>query len=115
MNRIDEIIIFNPLTEDQIEEIVGLMAAEVKSRLAERDITFELSSAARQMLAKEGFDPTFGARPLRRAIQRYLENPMSKAILAGEFQEGDHVLVDAVGGTLTFSKAAARVEAAVAG
>ena len=114
LNRIDEIIIFNPLTQDQIEEIVGLMAAEVKSRLAERDITIELSAAARQMLAKEGFDPSFGARPLRRAIQRYLENPMSKAVLAGEFREGDHILVDADKGVLTFTKATAGVVAGVA-
>ena len=114
LNRIDEIIIFNPLTQDQIDEIVGLMAAEVKSRLAERDITLELSAAARQILAKEGFDPSFGARPLRRAIQRYLENPMSKAVLAGEFREGDHILVDADNGVLTFTKATAGVVAGVA-
>ena len=105
LNRIDEIIIFNSLTEEQIEQIVGLMAAEVQKRLADRDITFELTPEARQWFAKEGFDPTFGARPLRRAIQRHLENPLSKAILTGEFQPGDHVLVDSGPQGPTFSKA----------
>ena len=105
LNRIDEIIVFNPLTQEQIEQIVGLMAEEVQERLADRDITFELTLEARQWLAKEGFDPTFGARPLRRAIQRHLENPMSKAILAAEFQPGDHILVAGGPGGLSFSKA----------
>ena len=113
LNRIDEVIIFNPLTQEQIEKIVGLMAAEVQERLTERNITFELSIEARQWLAKEGFDPNFGARPLRRSIQRYLENPLSKAILAGEFQSGDHVLVDSGAEGLTFGKAT--VPAAVSG
>ena len=105
LNRIDEIIVFNPLTQEQIEQIVGLMAEEVQERLADRDITFELTLEARHWLAKEGFDPTFGARPLRRAIQRHLENPMSKAILAAEFQPGDHILVAGGPGGLSFSKA----------
>ena len=113
LNRIDEIIIFDPLTQDQIEQIVGLMAEEVQKRLLDRDITFELTQEARKWFAKEGFDPTFGARPLRRAIQRHLENPLSKAILAGEFQPGDHVLVDTGAEKLTFSKALAASGAAV--
>ena len=104
LNRIDEIIIFDPLTQEQIESVVGLMAAEVQERLADREITFELTLEARKWLAKEGFDPTFGARPLRRAIQRYLENPISKAILAGEFQPGDHVMVDAGEHGLSFTR-----------
>ena len=94
LNRIDEIVIFDPLTQEQIETIVGLMMDEVGKRLGERGVTAELTSEARAWLAKEGFDPTFGARPLRRAIQRYVENPLSKEILAGEFKEGDHVVVD---------------------
>ena len=104
LNRIDEIVIFNALTQEQIGQIVGLMAAEVEKRLVDRSITFELSAGARDWLAKEGYDPTFGARPLRRAVQRHLENPLSKAILAGEFREGDHVLVDSGVQGLTFSK-----------
>ena len=109
LNRIDEIIIFDPLTQDQIESIVGLMAAEVQKRLADREITFELTPDARQWLSKEGFDPTFGARPLRRAVQRYLETPVSKAILAGEFQPGDHILVDSGPEGLTFRNRGSKV------
>ena len=102
LNRIDEIIIFHPLSQEQI---VGLMAAEVQKRLEDRNITFELTPEARKWLAGEGFDPTFGARPLRRAIQRHLENPMSKAILAGELKPGDYILVESGDKGLTFNKA----------
>ena len=109
LNRIDEIIIFNPLTQDQIESIVGLMAAEVQKRLTDREITFELTPDARQWLAKEGFDPTFGARPLRRTVQRHLETPVSKGILAGEFQSGDHILIDSGSGGLTFTNQGSKV------
>ena len=105
LNRIDEIIIFHPLSQEQIEQIVGLMAAEVQKRLEDRNITFELTPEARNWLAGEGFDPTFGARPLRRAIQRHLENPMSKAILAGELKPGDHILVESGDKGLTFNNA----------
>ena len=109
LNRIDEIVIFDPLTQEEIEEIVGLMIREVSERLAERGVTAELAPAARTWLTKEGFDPVFGARPLRRAIQRYVESPLSKAILAGEFPEGSHVIVDAGEEGLTFRKAEAAV------
>ena len=116
LNRIDEIIIFDTLTQEQIERVVDLMAAEVRSRLEERDITFELTDGARQWLAKEGFDPSFGARPLRRAIQRHLETPLSKAILAGDFREGDRILVDQGTDGLSFSKGGLSAEvASVAG
>ena len=111
LNRIDEIIVFDPLTQDQIERIVGLMAAEVQGRLSEREITFELTPEARKWLAQDGFDPTFGARPLRRAIQRHIENPLSKSVLTGEFQPGDHVLVGCNDQGLTFSKAAVASQA----
>jgi ATP-dependent Clp protease ATP-binding subunit ClpC len=105
LNRIDEVIVFSPLTQGQIERIVGLMTAEVEKRIADRGITFELTREARHWLAREGFDPTFGARPLRRAVQRHLETPLSRAVLAGEFQAGDHVLVDSGPQGLTFGKA----------
>ena len=108
LNRIDEIIIFDPLTEEQIVEIVGLMATQVQTLLEDRDITFELTTKARKWLAKEGFDPTFGARPLRRAVQKHVENPLSKAILAGEFKAGDHVVVNAGTKGLTFTKGGAK-------
>jgi ATP-dependent Clp protease ATP-binding subunit ClpC len=106
LNRIDEIIIFRPLTREQIIQIVGLMVKEVQERLQERSITFELTPAASEWLAREGFDPVFGARPLRRAIQRHLENPLSKGILAGDFREGDHVIVDSSDSGLALTKAA---------
>ena len=115
LNRIDEIIIFDPLTSEQIEQIVGLMAAEVQTRLEDRNITFELMSEAQLWLAKEGFDPTYGARPLRRAVQRHLENPLSRAILTGEFKPGDHVLVGSGPEGLTFSKAPVESAAAPIG
>ena len=104
LNRIDEIIIFHPLTQDQIIQVVELMVNDVRHRLDERSITFELTSAASHWLAEEGFDPVFGARPLRRAVQRHLENALSKGILGGEYQEGAHVVVDAGDSGLTLSK-----------
>jgi ATP-dependent Clp protease ATP-binding subunit ClpC len=94
LNRIDEIIIFHTLTLEHMEEIVDLQMMEIRERLEERGITVELTEAARKWLAKEGYDPAFGARPLRRTLQRYVESPLSKRILRGEFVTGDHVLAD---------------------
>ena len=104
LNRIDEILVFHPLTQDQIIRIVGLMVKEVQRRLKDQEITFELTPEASRWLAKEGFDPVFGARPLRRAVQRHLENTLSKRILGGEAQPGDHILVDADGSGLVWTK-----------
>lgn len=104
LNRLDEIIVFNPLTEENIKKIVGLMIKDLGKRLADRKIDIELTDGAKSWLVKEGFDPVYGARPLRRAIQRYVENPLSSRILAGEFTEGDKVSVDIEGEKLTFSK-----------
>jgi len=95
LNRIDETIVFHSLTQDQIVRVVDLMVKAVQDRLQDRNITFEHTPAAGLWLAKEGFDPVYGARPLRRAVQRHLENNLSKKLLAGELQEGDHVVVDA--------------------
>jgi ATP-dependent Clp protease ATP-binding subunit ClpC len=95
LNRIDETIIFHPLTREQIVRVVGMMIKDVQSRIIERGITFELSPEASDWLAQEGFDPVYGARPLRRAIQRFVENPLSRGILSGAFREGDHIKVDA--------------------
>ena len=94
LNRIDDTIVFRPLTQDQIVQIVGLMVRDVQNRISERDITFELTADAEYWLAREGFDPVYGARPLRRAIQRQLENPLARLVLSGEVQTGSHVLVD---------------------
>jgi ATP-dependent Clp protease ATP-binding subunit ClpC len=94
LNRIDETIIFEPLTEDDLKQVVELLTNDVRQRLAERGVGLELTDAAKEALVKEGFDPVFGARPLRRTVQRRVENPLSKRILAGEFVEGDTVVVD---------------------
>jgi len=107
LNRIDETIIFHPLTQEQIIRVVGLMIKDVQGRLEERGITFELTADANLWLGREGYDPVYGARPLRRAVTRFLENPMSKGILSGEFLSGDHVLVDAAVEGLTLTKVAA--------
>ena len=110
LNRIDEIVIFEPLTQEQIKQIVDLLIAEVQNRLDERDITIEASESAREWLSREGFDPVYGARPLRRAVQRFVENPLSVRILSGEFGGGDVIRIDTSPEGLAF----ARVEAALA-
>jgi ATP-dependent Clp protease ATP-binding subunit ClpC len=112
LNRIDEVIVFEPLTETELRQIVDLMVEDVRERLAERQIQLELTDAARAVLAKEGYDPNFGARPLRRVIQRQVENPLSKRVLAGDFAEGDTVEVDAGENGYTFSRKQSAVEAA---
>jgi ATP-dependent Clp protease ATP-binding subunit ClpC len=94
LNRIDEIITFSPLSIDQMGEIVDLQMKEVQERLGERGVLVELTDEARKWLADEGFDPAFGARPLRRALQKYVESPMSVSLLGGEFSEGDTIIVD---------------------
>ncbi len=106
LNRIDEIIMFSPLTTDQMLEIVDLQMKEVRTRLEEHGLQVELTAAAREWLAKEGFDPSFGARPLKRALQKYVESPLSIALLSGDFVSGDTVLVDLneEGTEITFKK-----------
>ncbi len=113
LNRIDEVVVFHPLSQEQIVSIVGLMVAEVQERLKERRISFSLTTAASEWLAKEGYDPTFGARPLRRSVQRLVENPLSKGILSGHYAEGDHVEVglDPVSDRLVFHKQGVAVAA----
>ena len=94
INRVDEVIIFHALTPEHIEKIVDLQMAEIAGRLAEKGVTLELADPARSFLANTGFDPAFGARPLRRTLQRLVESPLSKRLLKGELKEGDRVLVD---------------------
>jgi ATP-dependent Clp protease ATP-binding subunit ClpC len=94
LNRIDEIIMFSPLSIEEMEFIVDLQMNEVQERLSEHDINVELTAAARSWLAKEGYDPAFGARPLRRAIQKYVESPLSVELLSGKFKDGVIVQVD---------------------
>jgi len=94
LNRIDEIIMFSPLSIEEMERIVDLQMKEVQDRLSEYQIKVELTAAARNWLAKEGYDPAFGARPLRRAIQKYVESPLSVELLGGRYKDGVTVLVD---------------------
>ena len=111
LNRIDEIIVFDALSKDQIHEIVDLMIVEVEERLEEHRVTIELTGAAKDWLADEGYDSQYGARPLRRAIQRHIENPLSKLILAQEFSEGSHIIADAGDDGLMFNKTESPFEA----
>jgi len=94
LNRIDEIITFSPLTLEQMAHIVDLQMKDVQERMSERGLSIELTDAARNWLAKEGFDPAFGARPLTRALQKHVESPLSVNLLGGEFSEGDTIVVD---------------------
>ncbi len=94
LNRIDETIIFSPLTEDEVEQIVDIQMQDVVERMREQGLMIELSNAARAWLARQGFDPAFGARPLRRALQKYVESPLSVQMLRGDFEEGTLILVD---------------------
>jgi ATP-dependent Clp protease ATP-binding subunit ClpB len=104
LNRIDEIVEFHQLTREQLAEIVELQLARLRSRLADRGIALELTDAAKAALAEAGWDPTYGARPLKRAIQRLVENPLALRLLEGEFVDGDTVRVDADDGEITFEK-----------
>ena len=112
LNRIDEIVEFEPLTREQIGEIVELQLARLRGRIAERGLNLELTDAAKKHLAEAGWDPTYGARPLKRAIQRLIENPLALRLLEGDFEEGDTVRVDVRDGELTFEKAPAAEPAA---
>src|SRR5437870_1391992 len=112
LNRIDEVIEFKPLTKEQIGEIVELQLARLRDRLAERHIELELTEAAKDALAEAGWDPAYGARPLKRAIQRLVENPLALRLLGGEFADGDTIRVDAHGDELVFEKVGAAAAAA---
>ena len=105
LNRIDEIVIFDSLTGEQVNRIIGLLVAGVEERLAEREITIALTDAAKNWLAEKGYDPVYGARPLKRAVQRYVEDPLARAIIAGRHSRGDRITVDAAEDGLTFAKA----------
>jgi ATP-dependent Clp protease ATP-binding subunit ClpB len=108
LNRIDEVVEFTPLTREQLAEIVELQLERLRVRLADRRIDLELTDAAKEALAEAGWDPTYGARPLKRAIQRLVENPLALRLLEGEFADGDTVRVDSGAGELVFERAEAR-------
>jgi ATP-dependent Clp protease ATP-binding subunit ClpB len=109
LNRIDEVIEFAPLSKEQIAEIVELQLARLRDRLAERRIELELTDAAKETLAEAGWDPAYGARPLKRAIQRLVENPLALRLLEGDFADGDTIRVDAEDGEIRFEKVGAAV------
>jgi ATP-dependent Clp protease ATP-binding subunit ClpB len=113
LNRIDEIVEFKALSREQLTGIVDLQLARLRARLAERGLTIELTQAAKEAIAEAGWDPAYGARPLKRAIQRLLENPLARRLLEGDFGDGDTIDVDAQNGELVFTKAADREPAAV--
>ena len=103
LNRVDEVIVFRPLTREQLASIVDIQVARLVRRLAERKIGLELTEAARALLAERGRDPVYGARPLKRTIQRLVQDELATRLLRGEFTEGDTVVVDVSGGELTFT------------
>jgi ATP-dependent Clp protease ATP-binding subunit ClpB len=112
LNRIDEIVEFKPLTREQLGEIVELQLARLRSRLADRGLMLELTDAAKEVVAEAGWDPAYGARPLKRALQRLIENPLAVRLLEGDFTEGDTIRVDAQNGDLVFTRAEAAAAAA---
>ncbi len=115
LNRVDEIVLFKALTLEEIKKIVGLLAAEIQRRLGERQISFSLSNAAAEFIAREGFDPVYGARPLKRFIQKELETKLGRAIIAGEIMDGSKVTVDVKGSNLVFDTAGPETDRKAAG
>ncbi|HAJ93244.1 MAG TPA: type VI secretion system ATPase TssH, partial [Gammaproteobacteria bacterium] len=113
INRIDDVVVFHPLGREEIRAIAGLQIDILRARLLERDISLELTDAALDLIGEAGFDPVYGARPLKRAIQSQLENPLAQEILAGRYGPGSTVKVDAEGDDLVFA-AGAEASASVA-
>ena len=113
LNRVDDVIIFRPLSREDIEQIVDIQIKRVERLLADRKLTLEVTPAAKQLLVAEGYDPVYGARPLKRAIQRLLQNPLAVAVLEGQYAEGDRVRVDRAkeGNSLSFEKVRESVRA----
>jgi len=100
---VDEILIFNSLSEEMMKQITDIQLERLKERAAQKGLILQFTEAARDLLATEGYDPVFGARPLKRTIQRQVENPLATSILEGKFTEGSSILVDASGGRITFT------------
>ncbi len=114
LNRVDDIIVFKPLSQDQLGAIVDIQLARLQKRLEDRKITLVVTDAARKLLIERGWDPVYGARPLKRTIQRLMQDPLAMQLLQGKFSDGDVIEVDAKGGELTFAKARARAAETVA-
>jgi len=109
LNRVDDVIMFRPLSHEDIAKIVDLQMARVAKLMADRKLSLEVTPAAKQLLVAEGYDPVYGARPLKRAIQRLLQNPLALAVLEGRYAEGDRIRVDRAkdGAHLSFERIAA--------
>jgi ATP-dependent Clp protease ATP-binding subunit ClpB len=114
LNRVDEIVLFKPLTLHEIEQIVDLQFAGIRDRLAERRLTLDLTEPAKALIAREGYDPVYGARPLRRFIQREVETRIARALLGGDIRDGATVMVDADGDELAITWRNADADAAEA-
>ena len=106
LNRVDDIIVFRPLGEGEIARIVDLQVKRLQQLLADRKLTLEITDEAKQLIARDGYDPAFGARPLKRALQRLVQDPLALAVLEGRFVEGDRIRVGVSGGAIAFEKAA---------
>jgi ATP-dependent Clp protease ATP-binding subunit ClpB len=109
LNRIDEVVIFRSLGIEQISQIVTIQLRGLEQRLAERKMHLELTPAAQELLAREGYDPVYGARPLKRTIQKEIVQPLAMSLLRGDFRDGDTVVLDTHDGQLDFRRAAAAV------
>jgi ATP-dependent Clp protease ATP-binding subunit ClpB len=110
LNRIDEVVIFRPLGREELGRIVDIQLAHLRRRLENRRLRLEVSDAAKALLGREGYDPTFGARPLKRTIQRLVQDPLELRLLEREFSEGDTVVVDAAGDQIVFRREVAAEE-----
>jgi ATP-dependent Clp protease ATP-binding subunit ClpB len=104
LNRVDDVIIFQSLDEEELSRIVDIQLEKLKKRLAQQQLTLDVDAAAKKLLAREGYDPQFGARPLKRAVQEHILNPLSMRLLEGEFKPGDKIKVTAKGDGLVFEK-----------
>jgi ATP-dependent Clp protease ATP-binding subunit ClpB len=111
MNRIDETVVFHPLDQEQIRRIADIQMNRVRARLTERDFGLTITPEALDYLAAAGYDPVYGARPLKRAIQQYVENPLAQAILSGKFSPGDVIKVTLSDSQLAFTKATVKAKA----
>jgi len=102
LNRIDKVLVFRPLTREDLREIVDIQTSRFAPRLEEQGLTLDITQAAKDLLAQDGYDPDYGARPLRRAIMNLLEDPLSEGLLSGRFHPGDVIMADAVDDEIVF-------------
>ena len=104
INRIDDIVVFSPLTEGQITKIIDIALKGLRNRLAEREITLELTEDAKRLIAAESYTPAYGARPVKRYLQKYVETALASQLIKGTISDGDHITVEVEDGKLNFKK-----------